>query len=407
MRPEFTTIPARGAAARLARAAGLALAAGLAIAATLALVGCGGAESGTDAVTDPKAQVTAPGATTSDAATASTTATDTTTDTTTDTAPSPRTTDASDADALTARELIDAGDAIGTLLNAERTREAEIIVRRLLERAPAGSASHARVNELAARVFFTHARLPTSELGPEERDALLSEAAACAVRSIAPDERDDARIAFAALLASGGGLHRDAARLFDQALAIAPKPDYLLQAALAALAEGDLARARALLATRRGAAPSDAWNDAIEAEIALAAGESAPAVAAAQRAVAGDRDALEFRMILARALRRDGRAADAARLLSALEPGERAKPALAEQFALALAESGDLSGAARAWDAALAANPADPYVRAETALAFHRAGDTARAAAELSALDAMRGGAAQRRRVAGLMRAKP
>ena len=401
MRPEFTTIPARGAAAR--RALDSARATTLALAATLAIAGCGGAESGTDAVTDPKAQVTAPGATTSDAATASTTATDTTTDTAT----SPRTTEASDADALTARELIDAGDAIGTLLNAERTREAEIIVRRLLERAPAGSASHARVNELAARVFFTHARLPTSELGPEERDALLSEAAACAVRSIAPDERDDARIAFAALLASGGGLHRDAARLFDQALAIAPKPEYLLQAALAALAEGDLTRARALLATRRGAAPSDAWNDAIEAEIALAAGESAPAVAAAQRAVAGDRDALEFRMILARALRRDGRAANAARLLSALEPSERAKPALAEQFALALAESGDLSGAARAWDAALAANPADPYVRAETALAFHRAGDTARAAAELSALDAMRGGAAQRRRVAGLMRAKP
>jgi Flp pilus assembly protein TadD len=112
-------------------------------------------------------------------------------------------------------------------------------------------------------------------------------------------------------------------------------------------------------------------------------------------------------MILARALRRDGRAADAARLLSALEPEARTKPALAEQFALALAESGDLAGAARAWDAARAANPADPYVRAETALAFHRAGDTARAAAELSALDAMKGGAAQRRRVAGLMRAKP
>lgn len=301
---------------------------------------------------------------------------------------------------LSARDLLDASTAIDTLLNAERTREAEIIARKLLEKAPADSASAARANELAARVFFTHARLPTSDLSSDERTALLSEAAACAVRSIRADDRDDAKIAFAALLASGGGLHRDAARLFDQALAVAPaNAGYLMQATLSALKEGDVARARMLVVRRREAASSDAWNDALDAEIAMGSGETGAAVEWAQRAVSADRDALEFRMILARALRRDARPADAARLLSALEPGERTKPALAEQFALALAESGDLAGAAKAWDLALAANPEDPYVRAETALAHRRAGDDARAAAEIDHLKLMRGGAAEFRRI--------
>ena len=302
---------------------------------------------------------------------------------------------------MSARELLDATEAIDKLLAAERTREAVIVARKLVERPATGSDAALRANEMAARACFTHARMPTSELASDERNALLAEAAACAVKSIGPSERDDARISFAALLASGGGLHADAARLFDQVLAIAPRnPGYLLQAALSALRNEDAARARTLLAQRREAAPGDAWNEGLAAEIALASGDPSGAVDAAQRAVAADREALEFRMILGRALRKDGRALDAARMLAALEPDARTKPALTEQLARALAEAGDLAGAARAWSDCVSANPNDPYARAEAVLAFRAAGDEPRAAAELGNLHMMQGGASEYRRIA-------
>jgi len=306
----------------------------------------------------------------------------------------------STAQGVSARELLDATEAIDKLLAAERTREALIVARKLVERAAPGSDSAFRANELAARVCFTHARMPTNDLTPDERTALLAEAAALAVQSIGPSERDDARISFAALLAAGGGLHKDAARLFDQALAVSPRNrGYLLQAALSALRNDDIARARMLLAQRREAAPGDAWNEGLDAEISIVSGDTSGAVDAAQRAVAADRDGLEFRMILGRALRKDGRAKDAARMLSALEADARAKPALAEQLALALAESGDLAAAARAWGDCIAANPNDPYARAEAVLAFRAAGDHARAAAEFENLKLLKGGAAEYRRI--------
>jgi len=305
------------------------------------------------------------------------------------------------ADALSARELLDATEAIEKLLAAERSHEAVLIARKLLEKAPAGSSAAPAANAIAARAFFTHARLPTSTLASDERKALLSEAAACAVASIAADERDDAKIAFAALLASGGGRSADARRLFDQALSIAANDaGLLLQATLAAVQDGDLDRARTLAKRRRDAKPRDAWNDALDAEICLAAGETHAAVGAAQRAATLDRDALEFRLLLGRTLRKDGRARDAARMLAALEPAARTKPALTEQLALALAEAGDLAGAARAWSDCVAANPGDPYARAEAVLAFRAAGDEPRAASELANLHKMPSGAAEYRRIA-------
>ena len=308
---------------------------------------------------------------------------------------------------LSARELIDATDAIEKLLAAERTNEAVIVARKLVEKAPAGGDAALKANEVASRAYFTHARLPTSRLSDDERSALLAEAAACAVRSVGEDERDAAKIGFAALLASGGGLHRDAVRLFEQALAVEPgNGGFLLQAALAAIKDGDLVRARALIERRRAADPASGWNDGLAAEAALAEGDAKAAIDLAQKAVATERDRLELRLILARALRAGGRPADAARLLSALEPADRAKPAIAEQYARALSESGDASGAARAWDEALQANPADAFVRAECAIAFHAAGDEARAAAELELLRAMPSAAKHLDRVGQALRAR-
>ena len=319
-------------------------------------------------------------------------------------------------DGLSARELMDATDAIEKFLNAERTREAVLVARKLVERAPAGSAAAATANELLARACFTRAQLAGSDADAAERKSLREEAADCAARAIGAGQPDAARVAFAALLASSAGRAAQARALYDRAIELAPTDaSTLLQAALAALgdtgtdidAAGRVARARALASRRVAAAPGDPWNDGLAAEIAMAESRPAEAVDAAQRAVAADRDRLEFRMLLARALRKAGRAADAARLLSALEPAERAKPALAEQFALALAESGDLAAAARAWDTCLRANQNDAFVRAEAALAFRRAGDDARAAAELAALKLMKGGAEQLARIAPLLSSPP
>lgn len=332
------------------------------------------------------------------------------------------------ADGLSAREVLDTTDAIEKFLNAGRAREALLVARRFTERAAAGSTAATAAAELRARACFTLSQLGASEISRAERAALVQEAAEWAVRAVDSSATDgtvavDAgRVAFAALLASNAGRATDASRLFDRAIAGAPSDaSILLQATLSALSAGDPVRARALLARRRGersvdasptaaaaaAADTDGWNDALEAEILLVESRFSDAVAAAQRAVARDRDALEFRMILARALRRDGRSADAARLLSALPAAERAKPAIADQFARALTESGDVAGAARAWDECLAANPADAFARAETTLAFHRAGNLARAAAELRALEAMPNASAEAERVRAELAATP
>lgn len=301
---------------------------------------------------------------------------------------------------LSARELMDASDAIEKFLNAERTREAEVVARKLLEKAPSGSDAESTANELAARAFFARSRLAAAELTPDERASLAAEAATCAERAARSGRRDASRIAFAALLASGAGRRDTARELFDLALETAPGDGRILQqAALDANATGDLERARALAARRREVVRDDAWNDGLDAEIALAGGDPKRAVASAQAAMALDRDSLEFRFLLARALRRDGRSNDAARLLSALDPAEKAKPAIAEQLALALSDAGEFAAAAQAWDASLAANPANAYVRAETARAYLRAGDEARAAAEFARLDQMPGGREQRARI--------
>ena len=294
-----------------------------------------------------------------------------------------------------------AAQAIETLLNAQRTREAELVARKLCEQVPSDSPQSARVYELAARAYFARAELAKHELEPADIKALISDAALAAQRSAQTGAPDAVRLRFAALLADRIGNHQEAVTLYDQALAV--KPDdllTLLPAASSAIGRKDFARARALIERHRIIAPQEAWSEGIAAELAIAQARFTDAVSCAQAAVALDRERVEFRLILARALRLDQRASDSARLLSALETEVRARIPVAQQFALALTACGDFSAAANAWNTALRANPNDPFVRAETALAFHRAGDDARAAAELAALDAMRGGPQEHARIA-------
>jgi len=308
---------------------------------------------------------------------------------------------------LDARAIEAASDAIDAFLAASRTREAELVARELRARAESSAlepAEAARIAEIAARAYFARAELGRLELDPAARAALIRESAALADEAATRAAPDAVRLRFAALLADRVG---DAARAdtrYDEALAAArgnqaATLETLLHAASASIARKDLARARRLLDERRSSSDQDGWTDALDAECALAEANPSDAVTKARAAVARDRERVEFRLVLARALRANGSPSDAARMLGALDRRERQKPAIAEQFALSLRESGDTRAAAAAWDECLRANPADPFVRAETALAFHRAGDTARAASELAALDATPGGPAERARV--------
>jgi predicted Zn-dependent protease len=311
----------------------------------------------------------------------------------------------------------DATRAIETYIAANRTREAELVARKLVEQAGSDAALGRTAYEYAARAYFARAEL-AEDLSPKSREELVREAALAARRAVA--ESTDATTAaatsaaisaanqpsvearrFAAMLTDRIGDRDTAQSLYDAALAAAPNDlATILPAALSALARNASdPRIDELAARHERLAPDAAWSAALRAEIALARGEAAVALASAETALTRDRDMLEMRLVLAKALRANGRPRDAARLLSALSESERAKAAIAQQFAIALAEAGETTQAAAAWDAAIRAAPNDPYLRAEAALAFLRAGNEARAASELSALDGLFGGSAQRARI--------
>jgi hypothetical protein len=331
------------------------------------------------------------------------------------TAASPSSTTTSEAFSRAAFD--DATRAIETYIAANRTREAELVARKLLEQAGSDAALGRTAYEYAARAYFARAEL-AEDLSPKSREELVREAALAAQRAVA--ESTDATTAaatsaaisaanqpsvearrFAAMLTDRIGDRDTAQSLYDAALAAAPNDlATILPAALSALARNASdPRIDELAARHERLAPDAAWSAALRAEIALARGEAAVALASAETALTRDRDMLEMRLVLAKALRANGRPRDAARLLSALSESERAKAAIAQQFAIALAEAGESTRSAEAWDTAIRAAPNDPYLRAEAALAFLRAGNEARAASELSALDGLFGGSAQRARI--------
>ncbi len=302
------------------------------------------------------------------------------------------------------REIEDASDAIERLIEARRTREAELVVRKLLAAVPA-ERREARLAELAARTLFARAQLDAAELAKAEREALVREAALFA-KEAARAAPDATRLRFAALLAGQSGDASGAARLYDEALAIAPDDlQTVLFAASASLAARDAVRARPLVARHAELAPDEAWSAGLEAQLALLDGDSARAVERASAAHARDRELVEVRILLATALVGDGRASDAARLLAALPAEMRATAVIADALARALTASGELVAAAGAWEHARRANPTDAFVRAETAIATLRAGDRAGAAVLLDGFESLVDGMRERLRVEEAIRA--
>ncbi|MBI1304575.1 MAG: hypothetical protein GC172_12450 [Phycisphaera sp.] len=304
------------------------------------------------------------------------------------------------------REIEDASDAIERLIQARRTREAELLVRKLVAAVPA-ERRESRLAELAARTLFARAQLDAAELAKAERAELVREAAAFA-REAARAAPDAVRLRFAALLAGQSGDTIGARDLYDEALAFAPDDlQALLFAAGASLAARDAAHARPLVARHAALAPEDPWSAALEAQLALLDGDTKRAVERATEAVARDRELLEVRLVLSAALLADARASDAARLLAALPAETRAKVPVADALARALVASGDLRAAAQAWDDARRANPTDAFVRAEAAIALLRAGEHTRAASLLDGFESLVDGMRERARVEEAVRAAP
>jgi tetratricopeptide (TPR) repeat protein len=300
---------------------------------------------------------------------------------------------ASSAQLPSARETEDALGAIDTLLEADRPREAEIIARKLLDRFGGDENAPPRIMLAAARTLLSRSQTQGESLKRAERGAMAREAALMAQRATRANDADVEHLRFAALAASTAGTPADA---LEHALrALAQEPDHvptLFLGATVALASIDLPQATALIARHVRLAPDDPWSAGLEARLALATGDSAHAIARATDAVAHDRGALEFKLILARALTAGGRAADSVRMIAAMGVTERSRGPVAQVLSEALDASGDSAAAARAWDPALFAAPDDAAIRAEAALAFVRAGDRARAETELRVLSTLDGG---------------
>lgn len=308
--------------------------------------------------------------------------------------------------AISARDLEDAARAIDDFLNVGRTREAELLARKLRDALASDDPARARVAELASRAFFAHAELAKAELAPAMRAQLLREAGVEARLAAETTPADPVRLRFAALLAGRSGEQSVALAFYDRALAAAPDDlQTLLPAASLALGVGDRERARRLVSRHVELAPEEGWSAALEAQLALLEDDPARAIERATQAIARDRESLEFRLVYARALSAGARPEDAARALSALPPADRAKLPIAEALAQALRASGDLEGAARAWESAVAAAPDSAFARAEFVIALARAGERARAAAMLEGLEALDGGGRERARVDEALRA--
>ena len=112
---------------------------------------------------------------------------------------------------------------------------------------------------------------------------------------------------------------------------------------------------------------------------------------AALEAIRGARDCApantNFRVAEARILRESSRGREAAMLLFAVEPKERATRLVTEELAAACTQIGDHQRAAEAWEAVHTHNPEDLDAMTEAALAWVHAGNNERAASWLNAAE--------------------
>jgi tetratricopeptide (TPR) repeat protein len=133
--------------------------------------------------------------------------------------------------------------------------------------------------------------------------------------------------------------------------------------------------------------PSEPWGWAGLAETHRQDGNHDTALTAIRTARAAAPSSSGFRVAEARILRESGRGREAAMLLFAVQPDERATRTITEELAAACTQIGDHRRAAIAWEALHARNPDDLGAMTEAAMAWIRAEDDLRAASWLEAAE--------------------
>jgi tetratricopeptide (TPR) repeat protein len=196
---------------------------------------------------------------------------------------------------------------------------------------------------------------------------------------------DDAALADAAgLVLDAAGDRAGALAHYDRAIALAPRHiRYRLHRGQLHLRTGDLVLARADADAMREAAPNEPWGHGLAADIAIAQEDIATATAAAARAIELAPQEASFRLLLARAHRKGGRADQAIESLVGLPLTERATEAMAFELAAAWTALGRHDKAAETWGDVYRANPGLGSLRSvvEAGLAAAKAGDLRQAAA--------------------------
>ena len=133
--------------------------------------------------------------------------------------------------------------------------------------------------------------------------------------------------------------------------------------------------------------PNEPWGWAGLAETHRQGSEYQAALAAIRTARECAPASTNFRVSEARILRESSRGREAAMLLFAVQPDERATRLVTEELAAACTQIGDHQRAAKVWEALHAQNPDDLDAMTEVAIAWIRAGNSARAASWLEAAE--------------------
>ena len=186
---------------------------------------------------------------------------------------------------------------------------------------------------------------------------------------------------FAALLAKEAGFPEEAVEHYRAAQRLDPSnPKYPLYRAQIERSLGRPDEARSSLAFALRLDPELAVAYASLAGISLDQNHADAALSHVRRAREIDPDEISFRVIEARALRRVGRAEEAANLLLALPAATRdADPGLLGELAMCLGLLGEPGRAAEEYARASDANPGDATLAYEAAVWLDRAGEGARA----------------------------
>jgi tetratricopeptide (TPR) repeat protein len=274
------------------------------------------------------------------------------------------------ATAANPAEGVPAGDRLDGILNAARD------LLRTGEHAKADAVLAAAIEQYPREqvLLLARAELLAGAKRAEEAYALYARAL-----EVGPREGE---IEFAAgTVASMAGKHEAAAEHYRAAQVKMPRdhrpPLYLAQVQVR-LRQTDAAKANLVLAGTINPEVAVTWGTL--ADLELAAGDSALALQHVRRARDLEPRVTLWRVIEARALKRDGRPEEAIQVLQGVDPAERFEPAVLTLMGECLGLLRRPGEAAAIYVAAAEHDAGNPRLALEAALWLERAGERARAA---------------------------